>query len=231
MVDPAPVDYIAALELKRAAVQVTLGGRSFDIPRARLGDHYMLEAVMVDFTKKAGAPAAMRRYVERAAGVMLADLDPPATLAELVAAFDAISLLNAFRGTLAMLAAMAPRPGRRGRAPAEDYPNRTLASIVSRLAHAYGWSVDHILGLGPEEAICYLQEAVVIEHEEREFAWNVAGPTDRKGKRIPFPALRWPRIPTKQGAGEGRPVPAWMMPQGVIMRPADYVRRRKETET
>jgi hypothetical protein len=225
MVEPAPVDYFEALELKRAAVQVTLGGRPYAILRARLGEHYALETILSDFAKKAGASAAMRRYVERAADVVLADLDPQATLAELVAAFDAIRFLNTFRGTLAMLQAMAPR---RHRAAPEDYPNRTLASIVSRLAHAYGWTVDHILGLGPEEAVCYLQEAVVIEHEEREFRWNVAGPTDKRGKRIPFPPLRWPRLPAKQGAGASRPVPAWMMPQGVIVRPADYTRRRKE---
>lgn len=224
--EPAPVDYIQALELKGTSVGVTLGGRLFSVSRARLGEYYALLAILSDFTRKAGAPAAMRRYVERATGVVLADLDPEASLDELVAAFDAITILNTFCGTLAMLLAMAPR---RSRPAAEDYPNRTLASIVTRLAHAYGWSVDHILELGPEEAICYLQEAVVIEHEEREFRWNVAGPTDKRGKAIKFPPLRWPRVTDKRkAAGHGRPVPAWMMPQGVIIRPEDLAKRRKE---
>ncbi|MCJ7527441.1 MAG: hypothetical protein MUO37_04920 [Methyloceanibacter sp.] len=225
MVEPAPVDYIEALELKRAAVQVTLGGRPYAILRARLGEHYTLETILADFAKKAGAPAAMRRYVERAADVVFADLDPQPTLAELVVAFDAIRFLNTFRGTLAMLQAMTPR---RHRAAPEDYPNRTLASIVSRLARAYGWPVDHILGLGPEEAICYLQEAVVMEHEEREFRWNIAGPTDKRGKHIAFPPLRWPPVERKPPAGVSRPMPARMMPQGIGVRLEGLKPKRRE---
>lgn len=225
MVEPAPVDYIQALELKRTAVQVLLGGRPFLIPRARLGEHYALDAILTDVSRKSGAPAAMRRYVERAGDLVLAELNPEPSLGELLVAFDTIRLLNSFRGTLAMLLAMVPR---RGRPSPEDYPNRTLASIVTRLAHAYGWPVDHILELGPEEAVCYLQEAVVIEHEEREFEWNVAGPTDKKGKRVRFPPLRWLRPPDGRLTGPSRPTPARMMPHGIGYRLEGTEPKRKE---
>ncbi len=217
---PAPVDYLEALRLKRAAAEFTLGGRSFTAQRARLYLHYQLRSLLQE---AAGLPPAdlTSRYVALAAGITVEDVDLGEP-SELLTAFMLLADFNRFRGTLPVLWPTGA-PGGGGR---EDYPNRALASMVTRLSHAYGWEVDHILDLGPEEAACYLQEAVIIDHQAREFDWRIGGgAVGEKGQRREFPPLRWGR-PPEDGqpteGGPGRPVrpgiPERFMPQGVIVR-------------
>ena len=212
----APIDYLEALRLKDAAAQVTLGGHVVVVPRARLGRHYALQVALGEIATTGKAPNAILSFLQLATGV-----DPEAlgaTLAEALAGVDTLATLNALHGTLPILVATGAQGGRRS---GEDYPNRALSSIVVRLAHAYGWSVDHILELGPEEAICYLQEAVVIKHEEQEFEWAIAGPVDAKGKRLRFPPLRW--APPPKAGRPAPPLPARFQPQGIIVRGTDFI--------
>ncbi len=228
---PAPVDYLEALRLKRAAAEITLGGRSFPVQRARLHLHYELRALL----QEAGAPtdlgALAGRYVIMATGLSEAEIDLAAP-DELLAAFGILTELNAFRGTLPVLWP-AGAPGANGHAP-EDYPNRALASMVTRLSHAYGWGVDHILELGPEEAACYLQEVVMINHQESEAEWRMrGGGVGEKGEVRQFPKLRWGRPPgdgRTPDAGSDGPVregvPARFMPMGVVIRPRARQRRK-----
>ncbi|OGS01182.1 MAG: hypothetical protein A2V88_08865 [Elusimicrobia bacterium RBG_16_66_12] len=209
-----PVDYLRALELREAAAEITIGGRPLLVPRARLGEHYRLQAVLED---QADGPAGQAAaYVGAASGLKPEEIDA-GTPAELLTAFALLLDLNRFRGTLAILW---PRPERNRSGP-EDYPHRGLASLVTHLAHAYGWTADHILGLGPEEAMCYLQEATVIEHEEAQFRWGLAGGTiDKDGKPTRrFPPIPWGRPPS--GALEKRPpVPPRFQPVGVTAGPS-----------
>ena len=217
----APIDYLEALRLKDAAAQVTLGGHVLTVPRARLWLHYQLQEALAEITTSGNAPTAILAFLQLATGV-----DPEAlgaTLAETLVAVDALAALNTLHGTLPILVATGAQGRRRS---GEDYPHRALSSMVVRLAHAYGWPVDHILELGPEEAICYLQESVVIQHEEDEFAWAIAGGVyDAKGRRQRFPPLRWaapPRSPTDRPA---RPLPPHMQPHGIVVRASDFIRK------
>jgi hypothetical protein len=213
----APIDYLDALRLKDVAASITLGGHVLSVRRARLGLHYRLQVALGEIATKGQAPNAILAFLQLATGA-----DPEAlgaTLAEALAAVDVLVALNALHGTLPILVATGAQAGRRS---GEDYPNRALSSIVVRLAHAYGWPVDHILELGPEEAICYLQEAVVIRHEEDEFQWSIAGGVfDAKGKRQRFPPLRW--APPPGPRRKAPPLPARLQPQGIIVRGSDFI--------
>lgn len=209
-----------------------LGGRSFTAQRARLHLHYELRSLL---QQAEGLPPAdlMFRYVALATGQTEDEIDL-AEPSELLEAFGILAELNRFRGTLPVLW---PTAGM-GNGAREDYPNRALASMVTRLSHAYGWGVDHILELGPEEAACYLQEAVIIEHQEREVEWRMSGgAVGEKGQRREFPALRWGRPPgdgrTADAGPDGRVrrgVPERFMPAGVVIRPRVRQRRKAPDE-
>jgi hypothetical protein len=206
------VDYLDALRLRDAAVEVKLGGRTFTVARAHLRQHYALNDLLAQLRFPAGATT----YLSAATGLDLASLAPSA--AEIAVAFNAVRLLNTFQGTLPILWGGPERP----RTAPEDYPNRALASLVANLARAFGWTADYILeGLGPEEAICYQQEAVVAEHADKSFAFALSEASIGKGgRRQPFPALPWGRHPAGR-KGRPPPIPEFLRPQGVVLTMAD----------
>lgn len=230
---PAPVDYLQALRLKEAAAEITLGGRTFRVERARLGRHYALEAILIGLKSEADLANVTAEYVAQAAGVTIEAVDA-VTPGELAAAFQVVSDLNRFQGTLAVLWPHRP-PGQPAPPTPDDYPHRSLASMVAILAHAYGWSVDHILeGLGPEEATCYLQEALVIDHEEREFGWLLSDRAiDAQGKPRTYPPLKWGMDPlqAKRRRERGqRPEPSWARPAGIVISASEVLRRKAPDE-
>jgi hypothetical protein len=214
---PAPVDFLDALAAKEAAAEINIGGRLISVPRARLGAHYRLQAIL-----SSGRPMAdiAGDYVAAATGLSLDEIDAGSP-AELMGAFGTLVNLNRFRG---MLAVLWPHDsaGKDGPRP-EDYPHRALASVVALLARAYGWPADHILeGLGPEEAMCYVQEARVLEHEGQEFQWRMAGGgVDKDGKPKQFPPIPWGRPPEAPRRRRMPQVPARFQPIGVIISPEE----------
>lgn len=199
------VDYLEALSLRDATAEITLGGRVFAVRRGRLGDHYRLAALSVGLKLPAGAAG----YVAQASGLDLPELSP--TAGEIAEAFCTLHDLNAFRGTLPVQWSTAPEANDRP----EDYPHRALSSLVANLARAYGWTADHILErVGPEEAVCYLQEAVVAEHAERGFLWEIADLRDRNHRHINYPPLPWAKLQRRRGRPAG-PLPEKFRPQGL----------------
>ncbi len=207
------IDYLEALRLRDATAEITLGGRVFTVQRARLGLSYRLTALSATLTLPAGAAA----YVALASGLDPADLG--ATALEIAEAFCLLHDFNTFRGTLPV---QWPS-GRPQQEVPEDYPNRALSSTVALLARAYGWTADHILeGLGPEEAVCYIQEAVVAEHADRAFAWEIADLRDKAGRHIKYPALPWGKLQRRaKPAGE---IPAHLRPGGVVVTLAELAK-------
>ena len=222
------IDYLRALELKEAATDITLGGRSYHVRRGRLRRNYALQEALSLCQPGPSLTDAVISYVALAAQLPERDVGE-ASAAEVGAAFQSLSELNRFRGTLAVLwssGSPKPRP--------EDYPHRSLSSIVTRLARTYGWSDDHILeDLGPEEAICYLQEAEVLEHEERRFDWSLSEKsTPYKSQRPEFPPIKWglPPWEKRRRRKAQRVVPEQLRPIGVVIDFSKRERRKRNDD-
>lgn len=219
-----PVDYLEALAAKDAAAEIQIGGRSVSVARARLGQHYRLHSILAS-GRPLGDLAA--DYVAAASGLSLAEIDAGKP-AELMVAANTLVDLNRFHGTLAVLWPHPPGPD--GPRP-EDYPHRALASVVALLARAYGWPADHILeGLGPEEAMCYVQEARVLEHQRQEWQWLMAGGgIGKDGKPATFPPIPWGRPEDAPPRRPVRPIPRFLQPVGVVISSQEEARAHART--
>lgn len=83
-----------------------------------------------------------------------------------------------------------------------DYPGRSWAWVVHKLASRYGWTRDEIFNLWPEEAAAYLQEIFISEYDESDEARSlseVAYHYDKFTKKATFRPL---------------PRPGWMVDGG-----------------
>lgn len=146
------------------AVAVRLGGAPVIVERARLGLHLRLARQESRVEERlqagdaAGAAAALRAYLE------MAGVDGgAATGPEMIVAYRRLCAANRLQIALPFMRDEGPPAG----PPLPyDYPGRGQAWWVHKLASRYGWPRDHILGLWPEEAACYLQEILVAEFDE-----------------------------------------------------------------
>ncbi len=209
-----PPDYFLALEAKRCEASIKLAGRSRRIARARLGRHYGLLAVMADEAMSAGDRALT--YISLAARSQTGSPAPEPYSEEVAPALDALMQLN----EPVQIPAIARHHGVGGMTPGGlRYRGRFLTNIVHELAYNYGWTAAYILEeLGPEEALCYLQEIAVQVHEERAFQYSLSDAgRDKHGRQRPFPQLPWLGIPYEDGAPK-RPVPERFRPAGEIVR-------------
>ncbi len=204
-----PPDYFLALEAKRREASIKLAGRSRRIVRARLGRHHELLAIMADEAMSPGDRALV--YISVAARSA-----PEPYPEEVAPAFDALMQLN----EPAQVPAIARHRRVGGMTPGGlRYRGRFLTNIVHELAYNYGWTAAYILEeLGPEEALCYLQEIAVQVHDERAFQYSLSDAgRDKHGRQRPFPRLPWLGIPYEDGAPK-RPVPERFRPAGEIVR-------------
>ncbi len=103
-----------------------------------------------------------------------------------------------------------------------DYEGREIAWFVSVLASRFGWSHKSILyDMTYAEACCYVQEALIAEHDDREYAYMLAdvGFVKRGDETVkePFPDLPWR---TKRPVRQVMPtmkVPKKYQPDGVVI--------------
>lgn len=72
-----------------------------------------------------------------------------------------------------------------------DYTNKALAAIVTRLASAFHWDRNFILHeITYDEAKCYLQQLIEVDHQDRQFAYSLSEVGfDKHGKKQKFPPL------------------------------------------
>lgn len=179
---------------------IALAGREVFVPRARLGLHLRLGRIAAEFRDAPGwaeMATALRAYFA-AAGVDIAGASP----VELLAAFAILERVNRWQWALAFMA----EPGDPdAQMPAYDYLGRNWTWVIHKLASRYGWTVDYIFGLWPEEAACYLQEILVseiVEAEERHSLSELSYRYDSASKisrYIPLPKPGWmvPRMDAK----------------------------------
>jgi len=216
------MDYLKAIE--RPSVIILLNGKELRVGRAVLGLHFRL-SVIQDQWREAKEGRDYKRmvaltfeYIASATGL---DIEwEEVRLLEVMAAFIALQALNRPMDDLPFMQ-MRAREGEYG----YDYENRALANWVARLAGHYSWTADYVLNeLMPEEAACYMQEAIIQDYEDKEFlyrlsevAYKVEGTgKSARAKYVPFPKPSWMdrKIPKIM-------VPKTWMPQGNVIEAGD----------
>lgn len=224
------MDYLEALT--RPSVSILLSGQELRVRRANLGLHYRL-SVILDQWQEARKGRDYQQsvdltfsYIALATGLVTEEVRQ-AKPAEILIGFVMLTALNKPSGDLPFM------QEKQDRAEYDyDYPNRGLAYWVSRLSACYGWTSEHILEqLTPEEAACYMQEAIIRDHENKEFAYRlseVAYPIIGSGKSAraryrPYPGPSWmakklPKIRMSKDFAK-----KWL-PQGVVIEAGDIGR-------
>lgn len=208
-------------------VELTIGETTVTLPRARLGIHLQLAraADRASVALRDGNHEEASRHILDylgLAGVQTRGVDAVC----LLSAFIRLQQLNQLREVFPF---MLERGDPSEERPPYSYDGRVFALWIHRLAVTYGWSREDILGLWPEEAMAYVQEAIVYQYDEadRERSLSEAGysydKTTGASRFVPVTRPGWMvgddgRTPTK--------TPKRMVPLGVVvdisgMGPAD----------
>lgn len=213
------MDYLKAIE--KTEISVTLGGVERKVSRASLRTFFQMNQPSEDEAE------FIARYLSLACKVPY----------EEAAAFDPIEAIDVYQ---AIAVLNEPSEIHLDFAKGDqnkhyDYTNRALASIVTRLASAFGWDRDYILDKTTyDEARCYLQEITLEEHNQREYLYSLSevGYTyDQHGrgrqKQFPPPPIP-PYLPTEvQQTQAPVRIPAEAAVAGVVIS-FDEVQRRRD---
>lgn len=153
-------------------------------------------------------------------------------LEDIPAALRAILEVNAERPALAFQ--RMPPSGKPLPPLPSDYEGREAAWIVAQLAGAFGWSAEHCLeGLTLYQAMCFLQEALLAEHNRQRFAYALSEVGIRKVGdnyvRDPFPDLPWMSGANAAEQKPHRPLPAKFQPSGLVVDFSEFHETGKTT--
>jgi hypothetical protein len=221
------MDYLEAIS--RRSVSVFLNGQELEVRRANLGLHYRLSVVLDQWQEARRSKDYSMSikltidYVALATGLDI-ELVKQARPFDILATLYILIALNKTEDALPFMLIEKSKQKYK-----YDYDHRGLATWVSRLAGHYHWTADYILdGLSPEAAACYLQEAIIDEHADKEFLYRlseVAYKLEGKGKNarakyIPFPQPTW--------MGKEMPkvrIPKAWLPQGNIIDASTFGQR------
>lgn len=221
------MDFLEAIS--KRSVSILLNGEELEVRRANLGLHYRLSVVLDQWQEARRnhhykqAAALTTSYIALATGLD-ADTVERASIPEILFSFSILVALNRAMDALPFMLVEKSKVEYK-----YDYQHRGLASWVSLMASHFGWTADYILNdLSPEEAACYLQEAIIQEYDDKEFAYrlsDVAYKLEGKGKNakakyIPFPKPSWmgKRIPKLL-------VPKKWYPQGNVIDASNFGRQ------
>ena len=121
-----------------------------------------------------------------------------------------------------------------------EYEGRTVAWIVALLASNFGWTPDYILNeLTTYEVSCYVQEALLLNHEQLRWQYSFAGDIGIEkigGEYVkkPFPDLPWIVEDKSTVLPKGNPLPPGAAPDGFIIdythKPGEGTKRDVETK-
>jgi len=168
-------------------VAFTLGGRGYVATRARLGNFLHMQQAREEMSSAAqngdtGAIAdSLFLWLSAAAGAGRAEFEQ-ATWIEIGVAFANLSDINRM-DQLPIIR----YPSGNLKPVKWDFRGREVMAWIDAIAHAYGWSLDEILALYPEEALGLLQEISAREYHERRFQHalsEVAYEVRRDGKSV-----------------------------------------------
>jgi hypothetical protein len=102
-----------------------------------------------------------------------------------------------------------------------EYEGRTWYLWAHTLAHSYGWSLNYIANLDPNDAIALMQEIYLEEQFEKEWQWGlseIAYPYNPNTKKSEFKELSRPSWMHKEyKIPKQIRLPAHMFPVGIVV--------------
>jgi hypothetical protein len=214
-------DFLAAADA-RQGVNIIIDNETVSVARCRLLAHLQLSEIEIKIKAASQSVLISALIIEYLSGAGLADEQiKKASTYEILEAFFALHLLNAWQWLLPWLA----KPGTDPAKPESyDYSGRRWAVWVHKLASRYGWARDEIFNLWPEEAAAYIQEIMLSEYHEREDNRALSEVSYRYDKAtkmsnfIPTPAYSW-MIDDRPPAP--RKTPIRLLPVGNIIKMED----------
>jgi len=220
------MDFLEAIT--KRSTSILLNGQEHEVRRATLGLHYRLSMLSDqwqearrkhDYTQAVGLTFS---YVALATDLDIETIKQ-ASPSEILIGFIILLALNRAGDALPFMLVEQSKTEYN-----YDYENRGLANWVSRLAAHYGWTSAYVLNeLTPEEAACYLQEAIIQDYESKEFLYNLS---DKSYKIIgKGESARAQHVPFWKPSWMGKKLPKIMVPrswypQGNVIEAGDIGR-------
>ena len=178
-------------------VTINLGGREFNVARARLGLFLDLEIILSRLENAAknddsGAIAdALFSYLSACIPEIDREMFNSMPWYEVINAYGSLASLNRIKGDFAIIS----RQIGHSKPVPWDYPERTKTVWIHMLADAYHWSKIDIENLDVEDAVALVQEIQVDEQIQREFEHSlseIAYQYDKASKKSKFVPLHRP---------------------------------------
>lgn len=184
------------------SINLTLGGREYEVARARLGQYLALHNARerienaVEAQDTGAIADGIFAYLSEAVPELpRKDFEGESWL-RIADAYLKISDLNRIPEA-EKFAIIRRVERRRGRSVPWDYLGRNAVSWIHIIASAYGWSKDEIESLWPEEAISFVQEILVDQQIDREFRYSLSqvaykyDKASKKSRFVPMPRPAW----------------------------------------
>jgi len=177
----------------RNSSTVVLGGKEYEVTRAKLKRWLQLEDVREQIARAAdredrpGFVAQIYSYLSVALSVE--DDFSQLPWFEIVEAYQQILSVNIPNLDLPLLHATST-----GEKVPWDYEGRGWYSWANIFSKAFGWTLEYVAELDLDDAIALLQEIKADDQVEREWEWMLTEVSyDRKGKHKELPRPHWMR--------------------------------------
>lgn len=179
------------------SLTINLGGREFNVARARLGLFLDLEIVLSRMDKAVekddtGAICdALFDYLSACIPELNRGLFYETLWHEIVNAYASLLVMNKIRGDFAIIS----RQMGKAKPVPWDYPERSKTVWIHMLASVYNWSRHDIENLIVEDAVGFVQEIQVDEQMRNEFEHSmseIAYQYDQASKKSKYVPLRRP---------------------------------------
>lgn len=212
------------------SVVISLGGREWEITRARLGGFLRLQKVRESLQKavRSGDNGAITDSLFRFINVVIPDLTPSEFYSDpwykVFAAYTRVEALNILPNAVSFSII---RFGKESGKPVPwDHSERSIIVWIHLIASCYGWSKDQIENLWPEDAIAFVQEIVADEQREHEFIHSLSKVSyeyqkiTKRYKYKPLAKPTWMRFrQPNQSKNVITKVPKGLLPVGNIIYP------------
>jgi len=182
-------------------VEFSLGGNDHEIERSRLGKHLTLNKVRECLVKavEEGDGGAIADSLFEYLATPTPNLDrrtyESAPWFEIIMAFSAVQDLNTIPLADQYAILQQYEDDKKSDAVPWDYPGRGGVVWRHLLASSYGWSIEEIDNLWPEQAVELLMEIFSDDADDREFAYRlseVAYEFDKATKKSRYRPLKRP---------------------------------------